>query len=351
MDGYAVPRKRPNLVNLRTFLLIAAGTFITSYTATHAQKVEIIAGGTGFPNTAGEQKWFAFRDSLNATIGDDLELTMLIYGELGPEENLVSGIRRGRIHYANWSGAVTATVLPEMAMIYAPFLFDTYEEADFILDNYLFAAYSQLLAKRNVHLVAWDEIGFNEVYSKFPILVPRDAQSRRWRIASSESARLFAEAINVDVIPLGYTDVVSGLQTNLIEAGENAITMYARTGIASEASHLTITNHSFATSIIVSKKSWFDSLASPIRKALGDAWVDINIGREWTRAEWRNDLSKAHSMGFDVHHISQSQRDLWRKATAEVPQRMIDSIGGESQSIYELVLEAKLEFAARNAIP
>jgi len=351
MDGYSVPRRRSNLVDLRTFFFLAASIVTFSYTAAHAQQVEIIAGGTGFPNTAGEQKWFVFRDSVNAAVGDDINLKMLIYGELGPEENLVSGIRRGRIHYANWSGAVTATVLPEMAMIYAPFLFDTYEEADFILDNYLFTAYSQLLAERNVHLVAWDEIGFNEVYGKFPILVPLDARDRRWRISSSESARLFAEAINVDVIPLGYTDIVSALQTNLIEAGENAITMYARTGISSEASHLTITDHSFATSIIVSKKSWFDGLAPPIRKALDEAWVDISIGREWTRAEWLSDLSKAESMGFAVYRISQAQRDLWRKATADVPQRMINTIGGNSQAIYELVLEAKLEFAARNGSP
>ena len=93
---------------------------------------------------------------------------MLVYGELGPEENLVNGIRRGRIQVANWSGLATTAVIPEMAMLYTPFLFDDYEEADFIMDNYLFEAFSKLLAKKDVHLLQWDEIGFNQIYGKTP---------------------------------------------------------------------------------------------------------------------------------------------------------------------------------------
>ena len=191
------------------FLSVISVTFFFFFTfyftpITHA--LEVVVGGTGVKNTAGEKKWLTFQRNAESAFKGKISMRMLIYGELGPEENLVSGIRRGRVHVANWSGLSTTTVVPEMAMLYTPFLFDNYPEADFIMDNYLFEAYSDLLAERDITLVMWDEIGFNHVYGRQPILTPEDSQGVRFRTSSSESARLFAEAIGADAIPLGFTD-------------------------------------------------------------------------------------------------------------------------------------------------
>ena len=41
---------------------------------------------------------------------------MLIYGELGTEEQIVSGLRRGRVHFANLSANIAATVVPDRLM-------------------------------------------------------------------------------------------------------------------------------------------------------------------------------------------------------------------------------------------
>ncbi len=311
--------------------------------------LEVVVGGTGVKNTAGEKKWLTFQRNAEAASNGELDLRMLIYGELGPEENLVSGIRRGRIQVANWSGLATTTVVPEMAMLYTPFLFDDYPEADFIMDNYLFDAYSDMLAERDVKLVMWDEIGFNHVYGKSPILTPTDSQGVRFRISSSESARLFAEAIGADAIPLGFTDIVTGLQTSLVDAGENAIIMYAPTGIAGEAGHLTLTSHSFATSIIVMRKRWLDRLPQHLQDILLTSYVSLEDSRQWTRDEWKMFLDDADTWGFTAHDITQEQRALWKEETAPVARRMIESIGGRAQDIWDLVQEGKRAFAAQRA--
>ena len=61
-----------------------------------AGKVQVTVGGTAFPNTTGEQQWLQFERSVVEQAGDEFELRMLIYGQLGSEEQLVSGLRRGR---------------------------------------------------------------------------------------------------------------------------------------------------------------------------------------------------------------------------------------------------------------
>ena len=104
-------------------LLAAASTLA-------ADPVKVTVGGTAFPKTVGEEAWLSFERQVKAQAGDEFDLRMLIYGQLGSEEQLVSGLRRGRVHFANLSATVTSTVLPEIALLYAPYLFETEAEAD-----------------------------------------------------------------------------------------------------------------------------------------------------------------------------------------------------------------------------
>ena len=329
----------------RLFILLGVLTF--AFASSQSTALEVIVGGTGTKDTAGDLKWLTYQRNAEAASNGELSLRMLVYGELGPEENLVNGIRRGRVHVANWSGLATTTVVPEMAMLYTPFLFDNYAEADFIMDEFLFDVYADLLAERDVLFLQWDEIGFNQIYGKTPILTPADSKGVRFRISSSESARLFAEAIGADAIPLGYTDIVTSLQTSLVNAGENAIIIYAPTGIAGEAPHLTLTDHSFATSIIVIRKSWLERLPSEQQHVLTTSFVSVDEGRQWTRDEWKEFLDDADRWGFTTHTITPEQRALWKEATAPVAGRMIESIGGQAQNIWDIVQEGKRAFAAQ----
>jgi len=317
--------------------------------ASAAQALELTAGGTGFRNTRGEEKWLYFRDKVEAASKGDIKVKLLIYGELGGEENLVSGIRRGRVNIANWSGAVATTVVPELAVLCTPYLFDDYPEADFVMDNYLFPAYEKLLAAKDIHFLSWDEIGFGEVWAKTPIVLPEDAKGKRFRIASSDAAQLFAQSLKADIIPMAFTDIVSSLQTGLIEAGETGAVMYMRTGIANDAKHLTLTDHSFATSVIVMRKSWLDKLPEDQRKAIIENWLPMEKSRAWTREEVAGDMARAKDLGITVHTLTPEQRNRWRAATAPVAKQLIDKIGGDAQKIWDIAQEGKKAYAAQKS--
>ena len=303
--------------------------------------VKVTVGGTAFPNTVGEQQWLEFQRSVMEQAGDEFDLRMLIYGQLGSEEQLVSGLRRGRVQFANLSANVTSTVLPEMALLYAPYLFESEEEADFVYDNFLTDRFRELLGAEGLHLVDWNEIGFHHVYGKQPILTPGDARNKRFRIAAAPSARLFAQALGADVIPLGFGEIVSSLQTGLIEAGENGISLYARTGTAEEASHLTLTAHSFGMSVIVSRKSWWDQLTEGQRNVLGNAFPAIQLTRQGVRREGEEDLARAEELGFTVHRISDEQKNQWIAATESTHAELIEILGGRSQQIYDLIIRGR----------
>lgn len=288
--------------------------------------------------------WLSFKRDAEAASGGSLELRPLIYGQLGSEEQLLSGIRRGRIQFANLSAQVTSTVIPEFSLLYVPYLFDSEEEADYVYDKYLTEIYSGLLAEKGMHLVTWYEIGFHSVYAQDPIIVPTDARGKRFRVSSSLNARLFAESIGADVFPLGYGEIVSSLQTGLVEAGENSISLYARTGIANEAPHFTLTRHSFGVSVIVSDLNWWKALPEGDRDVLVETFPSIDKSRRAIRQQDLQDLADPE-LGIVVHRLTPAQRDEWKMATAGITEKLIESIGGRSSEIYALIEKGKAEFA------
>ena len=319
--------------------------------AQDAQPIKLTVGGTAFPNTAGEKQWLNFEASVREQAPDQFDMRMLIYGQLGSEEQLVSGLRRGRVHYANLSAMVASTVVPELALLYMPFLFSSREEADFVYDNFLTQRFSQLLEAGGLHFVAWNEIGFHHIYAQAPLISPQDAEGVRFRVSSAPSARMFAKAIGADVIPLGFGEIVASLQTGLIEAGENSVTLYARTGTADEAPHLTLTGHAFGMSVIVAGNRWWQKLNPRQQALLTKAFPSIQVTREAIRAETDGDLVKAEEMGFTVHDLTPAQRDQWRNVVADTHERLVDEVGGRSQEIYELILKGKAAYADQSNKP
>jgi TRAP-type C4-dicarboxylate transport system substrate-binding protein len=307
-------------------------------------EIKLTVAGTTFPNTEGERHWLSFSEAATKLSNGSLKPKMLIYGQLGSEEQIISGLRRGRVQFANVSAMALSTLVPEAALLYAPFLFASESEADFILDYHLTPLYREMLSKKGLHLVTWYEIGFIQVYGKEPLLVPADAEGRRFRVGAGIASRLFAEAIDADVIPLGFTDVVAGLQTGLVDAGENSVSLYARSGIANEAGHLTKTNHSYGLSMIVAQKDWWDSQPSHIQFQLGQAFPDISVSRIDVRAESLRDLENAKDLGIAVHKLDEAQEALWMEKVIGLRKRLVLEIGGRSEEVFDAIQAGRIAF-------
>ena len=312
--------------------------------STESDVMEMTVAGTAIPNTVGETHFLNFKTAVDAQSQGTLKLKMLVHGQLGSEENLVSGLRRNRVHFANLSAIITSTLIPETALLYAPYLFDNEEEADFVYDNYLTQIFTELLAAKGLQFISWSEIGFHNVYGKEPILLPEHAKGKRYRVSASLSSRYFAEAIGADLIPMGYAEIVQSLQTGLIEAGDNSVALYAKRGIDQEAPHYTLTQHSLGMSIMVARKIWWDQLTSRQQQIITNAWPEAKILRQSLRSEVARDLANAAALGIVDHALSESDRKLWKQATQGQAERLALEIGGRATEVLDLISEGKKQF-------
>ncbi|MEJ2601720.1 MAG: TRAP transporter substrate-binding protein [Gammaproteobacteria bacterium] len=299
------------------------------------------------PGTPWHDGWVRFEERFDAMGNVGMQLDLFVTGQLGSEETMLSGLRRGRLQIGGFSLQGLAVVVPELNVLLAPYLFDSVGEIDFVTDRYLTPAFSELFAAKDMALLRWAEVGWTHVYGLTPIVTPEDARNRPMRASNAAGSRIFTEAIGADSTPVTFSEVIPSLQTGLIESGQSGIGMYAIAGISREAKHLTLTRHAFDTGLIVANRDWFRGLTDGQRQAVLGSLDPLQFSRdEVRRLLYRMRTEELPAQSVTIHELDAGTRQRWRAALAGTHEQLLERVGGDARRIYRLVQEGKREWAA-----
>ncbi|ARN73446.1 TRAP transporter substrate-binding protein [Oceanicoccus sagamiensis] len=300
------------------------------------------------PGTPWYDSWMVMDQRLKAYAEQPIKPVFYISGQLGSEESALSQLRRGRVQLGGFSLQGASSIVPELGLLLAPYLFDTLEEVDFVMDTTISPAFSDMFASQGLILLGWAEVGWTNVYSRDPIITPADANHKKLRSSNAKSSQLLVQAIGADMVPLPFPDIMPSLQTGLIDGGESGSIFYALAGIPKEAPHLTLTRHAFDTGMFLANKAWFDALTPYQQDALRNSLPTLQELRSAVRASEAALLADPASRGVTLHQPTAAERQLWKQATAKNHQRLIDGIGGDAEKIYQLLQEGKKKFSTRD---
>ncbi len=138
-------------------------------------------------------------------------------GIMGNDKSVLRKIRVGQLHGGAITGGGLAEIYPEAQVYTIPFLFRNYAEVDAIraqFDPELLAG----LKKKGYISFGISEGGFAYLLSTSPIAGIDDLNGQKvWVPEGDEISRAAFEASNVSPISLPLTDVLTGLQTGLVD--------------------------------------------------------------------------------------------------------------------------------------
>lgn len=138
-------------------------------------------------------------------------------GVLGGDRDMIRKIRIGQIHGAGFTGMGLGTINGDIFVMEIPFLFQNYEEVDYVLskmDDYFRKGFRE----EGYVLLGWSEIGFVYLLSNVPVTSVKDIKGTKvWLWEGDPIARPVLRKAGVAPIPLGIPDVLMALQTNLID--------------------------------------------------------------------------------------------------------------------------------------
>jgi TRAP-type C4-dicarboxylate transport system substrate-binding protein len=139
-------------------------------------------------------------------------------GVQGDEKDVLRKIRNGQLHGGGFTGFGLGSVVSEVRVQELPFMFESLDELDYVreqTDDYFYQAFQD---KGYLHL-GWADVGFVYIFSKNPIRTPEDMdEAKMWIWAGDPLAELFFKAFELSPIPLSAPDVLTSLQTGIIDA-------------------------------------------------------------------------------------------------------------------------------------
>ena len=102
--------------------------------------------------------------AVEASTDGNLEVKVYWGGIMGDDEDYVKKMRIGQLQGAGWSGQGVTLAVPEMAVVELPFLFNSYEEVDFIKSK-MKDTFDEIAKKNGYMMIAWIDEDFCRIYS------------------------------------------------------------------------------------------------------------------------------------------------------------------------------------------
>ena len=165
--------------------------------------------------------WMKVMNDLNAELqektGGRVKFKFYAGGVQGDETDVVKKIRIGQLHAGGFTGVGLGQIAPEVRILDAPWLFRNDAEVDYVYQAFA-KDLDAAVAKAGYVLLGWTELGWVYVFSKVPIGAPEDMKkAKMWVWEGDPIAQAAYKAIGVTPRPLSVVDVMSSLETGMID--------------------------------------------------------------------------------------------------------------------------------------
>lgn len=184
-----------------------------SYAATEI-KLAILAP----EGSAWDQVMKAWDKDLQAQTQGRVKLKIYSGGVFGDEKDVIRKMKIGQVHAAGFTGLGLGVINPAVRVLELPMLVSNSKEADAVtakIQPKLEAGF----AEKGFVLLGWAETGFINVFSNKPIRSLKDMSGMKmWAWEGDPLVETMYKAFKIVPIPLPLTDVLTSLQTKLIDA-------------------------------------------------------------------------------------------------------------------------------------
>jgi TRAP-type C4-dicarboxylate transport system substrate-binding protein len=139
-------------------------------------------------------------------------------GQQGSDLDAMRKIRSGQIQGAGLTGVGLGEIEPSLRIMELPFLFRSTEEIA-VAHRTLDPVFEQRLTQRGFHLLGWAEVGFVYLFSQQPVRSIADLRAQKaWLWEGDPLAEALLQELGVAPVPLNISDVLTSLQTGIVNA-------------------------------------------------------------------------------------------------------------------------------------
>ena len=311
-------------MNRRSFSLLtaAAAMALNAITPAHAEIGEhtikfATAGAAGSPIALGMDK---FAELVAEKSGGKITVKRFPGGTLGGDVQVLSSLQGGTIEMRTMNAGGLHGVADDFVLVDLPFLFDSPQEADAVMDGPVGAALAAKLPENGLVGLAYWELGFRELTNgRHAITNVDDIAGLKIRVIQSPIYIDLFNALGANAVPMPFTELYTALETGAIDGQENPAPSILTAKLNEVQDYMTLTNHTYNPQMVMVSAKFWDTLNDEERKALQVAAAEA---RAYERAVAREQSAKAveelKSEGMEVSELSPEEFAKFREKAKPV---------------------------------
>ncbi|PXF28557.1 ABC transporter substrate-binding protein, partial [Pokkaliibacter plantistimulans] len=180
-----------------------------------------------------------------ASLGSDIQMQNALIG--GAQEMMVG------------STSTLVGIDKRMGVWDLPFLFDSAEQADKVLDGpYGQKLLDNLQDQGLVGLVYWENGFRNMTNSKRPIEKMSDMDGVKLRVMQNPMYLDLFKSMGANAVPMSFSELFTALETKAVDGQENPVTTIESSKFYEVQKYLSLTQHVYSPWIVLMSKSFWD---------------------------------------------------------------------------------------------
>jgi TRAP-type C4-dicarboxylate transport system substrate-binding protein len=238
-------------------LFLALASLIPSSVFAQRRKTVLKIASLVPENTAWGQALNAMSREWSEATGGNVELVVYHGGIVGEEADVVRKLRLNQIQGAVLTSMGISLISPDVMSLSAPFLIRNDEELTLALDAFK-PELDAGIDKAGFHMIAWAKAGWVRIFSRNPVLAPADL--KRQKVGAPPTTPELIQAFKTmgyQVVPLGYNDMLTGLNSGVIDAVYLSPVYVGALQLFGAAKHMTALNLApILGGIVLNRQGW-----------------------------------------------------------------------------------------------
>lgn len=204
--------------------------------------------------------------NIETKTGGKLKVKFYAGGVAGDERDVVRKMRLGQLNAAAVTAIGLGLIQSEVRVLELPMMIKNYAELDYVR-NAMDADFRKKFEDKGYVLLGWGDVGPVHIYSNTPLKSKADlTQTKLWAWTDDPLVKTMFKQLGSNGVPLGVPDVLTSLQTGLINACYGSPLSMVTLQWSTKVKYMTSMQLSQAIgATVVSKRDW-DKLTPDVQK-------------------------------------------------------------------------------------
>ncbi len=270
-----------------------------------------------------------------------VKVKLFLGGTLGDETDTSLKVKNGELQIFAGSGGAVAKHVPELAVIELPYLFESGEEVDYVIDVVAQKSLRQSLARAGFVPIVWSENGFRNYGGTTPVTAPADLKGKKVRSQPQPVHLALHRAFGALPEPLEISEVLDALKNGKVTHYDQSPLFALAAGWQNATKYYSLTEHMYQLAMVVMNKAAYEALPPAVIAAMESAAGDITRPLRARIREMNPQLMKNFAgAGVTIVPLTPEQRAAFVSASASVRMSYLLSASPAQQELYHAIERA-----------